>query len=473
MRTIPVALKQKLLNRVKADSTNSAPNLRIIATQTSINTLLSEPIHEDISPDYGDVTIRQLPGEKDISMAYAICLDDGNATIYQRRLPANMDFKWEYLWRYGPAEDVAIEYDGVWKLDAQAEWYHLETERYPYIFTVESGNLYVQMWDDRSTRLLLAENVSQISACKGWKNSIDVNLDQGLIIGYLRDGQVFYRALCTQPDGTRVWETERAVTQLGSSNLTLSVIRTNDFRIGFLTEQSGGSIRLALTHRTWAGMSVRPETVHVHTRTHFQFRGPNVWQTFAPRETGRVTIRLPYFNIDSVPESPEISVTRVERLNRTDAFTTYGCKVFFDKPIRGETDAAFLAKATLTAMIGTTSTAVAIRATELLQAEQAIAFYFAEDLRRVYDLTLNTATTRAVWYYRLPQQSWFLPAYQITIPGETNDIYAKDSDNYVSVRAVSGYEYLVAVFHSGFHTEGAAFSVRTEFELSPVQSQPI
>ncbi len=101
-------------------------------------------------------------------------------------------------------------------------------EEYPYIFTVESGNLYVQYWDDASTRTLLANNVSQISSCKGWQSSVDIDLDQGLIIGYLRDGAVFYRALCCQHDGSYVWEAEREVTTLGSGNPTLSVSRTND-----------------------------------------------------------------------------------------------------------------------------------------------------------------------------------------------------------------------------------------------------
>ena len=54
MRSIPAALRQKLLNRFKADDTDSKPNIRLVATQTSINTLLSEPIHEDIAPALGE-----------------------------------------------------------------------------------------------------------------------------------------------------------------------------------------------------------------------------------------------------------------------------------------------------------------------------------------------------------------------------------------------------------------------------------
>ena len=89
MRSIPAALKTKLLNRFKAESTDSEPRIRMIAKQTSFNTLLTEPIHKDIAPSYGDVTVRQLAGESEPSLAYAICLDLGIASIYSRQFPSD------------------------------------------------------------------------------------------------------------------------------------------------------------------------------------------------------------------------------------------------------------------------------------------------------------------------------------------------------------------------------------------------
>ena len=84
MRSIPAALKEKLANRFKVENTDSMAKLRVVATQTSVNSLLSEPIHEDISPAFGDVAVRQAAGDPDLSLAYAICLDDGIAKIYKR-----------------------------------------------------------------------------------------------------------------------------------------------------------------------------------------------------------------------------------------------------------------------------------------------------------------------------------------------------------------------------------------------------
>lgn len=263
MRSIPAALKAKLAAQYKARGMDNEPRLRLVATQNAYNTLITEPIHEDISPAFGDVTIRQLEGESDPSRAYAICLDNGTATIWQRELPAFYDYPWQRQWVLGSAADVAIEYDGTWVLSDTKEHHYLRTEQYPYVFFADaSGNLYVQKWTDESTRMFLASNASNISACRGWQSTDDPEIDQGLIIGYLRDGKVYYRALCYEAEAqTTVWEAEHQVTELGTGNTTLAVFRTNDFRVGFLT-QHGGEMLMALTGRSYAGQSVLPESVY-------------------------------------------------------------------------------------------------------------------------------------------------------------------------------------------------------------------
>ncbi len=262
MRTIPATLRAKLLDRFKAEGLNNEPRLRLIAKQTTGHTLLTEPIHEDIPAGFGDVAFRQLEGESEPSIAFAVCIDNGNASVYQRQLPSDLDSPWTERWRYGAATDAAIEFNGTWTLDVTKEWYFLKTDEYPYLFTVESGELYAQHWTDASTRTHLASGVSNISVCRGWQSSDDPLIDQGLIVGYIRSGRVYYRALCFQEDESLFWETEREVTELGTNNISLSVIRTNDFRVGFITEVGNGAdMRLVLTGRSYAGQSVRPETV--------------------------------------------------------------------------------------------------------------------------------------------------------------------------------------------------------------------
>ena len=411
MRSIPAALKEKLKNQFKVESTDSMARLRVVATQTSVNSLLSEPIHEDIAPALGDVAVRQMSGDKDLALAYALCLDDGIATMYMRKFPAGFDFKWEQQFVFGAASDVALEFGGTWKMNAAEEWYYLETDEFPYIFFVRDGNLYVQYWRDDSTRALLATGVSQISACKGWQSSVDIDLDQGLIIGYLKDGAVFYRALCCQSDGSYIWETEHEVTTLGTGNTTLSVIRTNDFRIGFLT-QNNGNMLLTLTHRNYAGMSVRPESMHINT-ANARMSLPDITRKYgSTTETTGVAALLPYGIIDTA-DSGELEVTGIEKLNRDEGFACYGFKVFVSRPVYGTPDASFLEGCKLSV------SGVTVASCDYDAALQAFVLYTSADIRRTLEVTVTLPTHRRLWYYKHHEQRWFLPALTYVASAET------------------------------------------------------
>ena len=94
MRYIPQELLSKVNERWQVEANNSKPRFRITAIQAAVNTLMSEPIHEGIPSAYGDVAIRQLLGENTPSKAYAVCIDEGTAKIYERDFPADIDSPW-------------------------------------------------------------------------------------------------------------------------------------------------------------------------------------------------------------------------------------------------------------------------------------------------------------------------------------------------------------------------------------------
>ena len=471
MKPIPQAMRTKLLNRFKAASTDSEPHIRLIATQTSMNTLLSEPIHTNVPAALGDVTFRQMEGDENVAVAYAICLHDGEASVYQREMPANMDAKWEYVWKLGVASDVAIEYDGIWEVNASYQWYILRTEQVPYIFFVQNGNLYVQHWRDEETRVLLATNVSQLSACKGWQNSIDRELDQGLIIGYIRSGEVYYRSFCQQEDGSYSWEAERKVTTLGTGNSTLSVIRTNDFRVGFLT-QNGNNILLTLTHRNYAGMSVRPETLHTASRARFYFESLRERRGYE-RETLSASCVNPFFMLDELPGSAEIAVASAEKINREDSFYCYGCKIILNKDFSGNIDTAFIAGTTVSYVEGTTGKSAAVTSAELDLSERTIILYFSTDIRRVNPITVVTPVTRNLRYYRNQQQKWFFPSLTASLPAETINIYAYSDRDTVTAKAAATIQYLAIEEQYGYLSETMQATEAATFVLQPSSILPI
>ena len=464
-------MRTKLLNRFKAASTDSEPHIRLIATQTSMNTLLSEPIHVNAPAALGDVTFRQMEGDENVAVAYAICLHDGEASVYRREMPANMDAKWEYVWKLGAASDVAIEYDGIWEVDASYQWYILRTEQFPYIFFVQNGNLYVQHWRDESTRILLAENVSQLSSCKGWQNSIDRELDQGLIIGYIRSGEVYYRSFCQQEDGSYSWEVERKVTTLGIGNSTLSVIRTNDFRVGFLT-QNGNNILLTLTHRNYAGMSVKPETLHTAARARFYFEDLKERRGYQ-REALRGSCANPFFMLDEMPGSSVISVASAEKINREDSFYCYGCKIYLNMDFSGNIDTAFVAGTTVSYVEGTTTKSATVTDVEINNEERYIALYFSTDIRRVNPITIHTPITRNLRYYRNQQQKWFFPGFTVSLPAETQNIYAYSGRETLTVNETATLLYQETVKKNGYYRETLLVTETADFTLEPTSILPI
>lgn len=467
MKPIPLAIKEKLINRFKAESTNSQLNLRIVATQTRINTLLSEPIHQEISPSYGDVTLRQMAGEKQLSLAYAICLDHGIATIYKRDFPAMFEAPWEKQWSLeGSSSDVAIEYNGQWKMDASNQWYFLETEQFPYIFFVVDGHLYVQQWRESDSRQLLASGVSQISACKGWQNRFDVDLDQGLLIGYLKAGKVYYRGLCTQDDGSLVWENEREVSLLGNGNSTLSVIRTNDFRVGFVTENSG-QIKIAITHRNYAGMSVPPESVHLNANAKMWISQIQEIKDNQHREFASIYIEKPYF-LCTNPTIQGLRVIHAEKINRDIDFMSFGFKLTLSHPITGVINQHFLSKCSVS-LPGVTITHI-----DVDTSQQILRLYTSSDFHRNMDVTVSTPQSRWITYEHEHHQRWFMPALSASVEAETKDVNSFFEESLMSSVLSASMSVQRAVYTDLCHQESTSVQVlNANMELVPVSLLPI
>ncbi len=338
MRILPAVIRSKLLERFQVESRDARPNLRVVATQSTVNTLLTEEIHGEVSAGLGDVAIRQLPGETTPSLAYAVCIDSGVANIYERSFPTDLESPWAWNWTLGAAVDVAIEFNGEWTINAKTRCYELITEETPYIFfTDAAGTLYVQKWQDEATRIPLAENVEQISSCRAWKSNLDVGVDQGLVIGYLREGGVYYRAYAEQESGALLWEEERQVTELGTGNVTLALFRTNDYRLGFVTENAG-QIQYVLSYRTYAGQAMPAEYADV------QPRNARVWMIpptrYYPVTTERANVDPEFVYLMTHPLEAvfEISgVTRVDERNLLFAFSQdIGGEVFSSMSISPE-----------------------------------------------------------------------------------------------------------------------------------------
>lgn len=400
MRNVPLDLKQKLLKRFYGTSTDNLPQIQVIAKQASINTLISEVIHEDIPANFGDVAIRQLPGEAQPSLVYAVCVDRGTGNIYSRKMPAFAEQEWEYLWSIGAVKDVAIEFNGNWRINPQKRFYELMTEDVPYIFFTDSSNkLYVQKWSDVSTKIPLAENVSQISVCRGWQSTLDTGVDQGLIIGYLRDGKVFYRAYCEQSNGEYIWETENEVTELGTGNTTLCVFRTNDFRVGFLTENSG-EMKYVLSERTYAGQAMPPEYAESRPQDAKVWIDKATYWTAVHNETATIQIDKPYLACYD-KATPILAAISFMRNGLREIVIT------FNRPVGGVQN-VFQSYYTANPLKAVSSTS---------WQDGKLVITLAEDLGQGVPYEMTVSECHEAWHY-IGQQKMPIEAMSIIVPGD-------------------------------------------------------
>lgn len=467
MRYISQALLNRLNEKWQVEAKDAQPKLRLVATQATVNTLISEPIHEDIPSAYGDVAIRQLPGEKTPSPAYAICIDDGIAKVYERNFPADLDNPWQYVWTLGEAKDVGVEFNGQWVLEAKSRWYILETEESPYIFWIGIDNsLYAQKWNDESTRLTLDTGVSQLTVCKGWKSSLMTGLDQGIIIGYLKSGRVYYRAYCQQDSGEYIWEPSYEITELGENINFLSVFRTNDFRIGFVAE-TGGQMKWVLSHRNYAGMSFRPETVNAQIMNVRCYFDKLVEYNFYERNTVTAELKYLYCSLMPIDAADTVTVTSVEKLNVPNTFESNGFKLYLSHKLFGEIGTDILPYMT----ISPTTTITSIIYDDI---EQAITLLVSPNIRRNMAVTITLPEYRPVYYEKYQQQKEPLNALTANAPAEVNTIQASFNETVSASITNLVFLWKKPAFHYSFTRETVtAETTNVSVTLQAVSNLPI
>lgn len=122
------------------------------------------------------------------------------------------------------------------------------------------------IWKEQMDRKL-AEGVKCCKAIRGWKNLVIQHQDHGIIVGYIKnDGKVYYRNYCIQEDGSEAWEYERELTSFTGVATNINLFITNDYRSGFIIEDSLGKIHWLVTHRNWGGMASPVENINTSIR---------------------------------------------------------------------------------------------------------------------------------------------------------------------------------------------------------------
>jgi len=268
MRVLPSSLQSKINKQFQTIYENANPKMEVTVARAKTTVMDSTYWTVEI--------IREKAGLGDVSLAprrftvrgrpnriYEIHVDNGVVGTAIREYPDRLKDGWQNQFELGAGSKVGIAFNGHW--ERYRKLWRLVSDEKPHIMWVDGDNkLQTQHWDNVATKQELDTNVVYVRALRGWKNVNFVDDDQGIIAGYIKsDGTVWYRNYCSQLDGTNTWENERQLSQFTGIAVSLNLFITNDYRMGFIIEDSLGKIFWYITTRNWAGMAIAPETVSV------------------------------------------------------------------------------------------------------------------------------------------------------------------------------------------------------------------
>lgn len=285
MREVTSSMNDKLKSSQQTPATKSDPRMSVKVSRARTTVMDS---------DYWTVeTIREMPNLGDVSVAprrfkaygspnriYEIHVEDGIVKTAIREYPDKLKVGWKEQFSIGPGSAVAIAFDGYWE-EYRRTW-RLVTDEKPWIFWVDGSQiLWRQLWDEESTRFQLDTQVAYVRSIRAWKNRFFLAQDQGIVAAYIKtDGSVWYRNYCQQADGSRLWEPARPVTDFTGTAVSLNLFITNDYRMGFVIEDSLKQIHWLITPRNWAGMAIESSKIAVIASAKVEMYEVTYWHAY-------------------------------------------------------------------------------------------------------------------------------------------------------------------------------------------------
>lgn len=272
MRNVDPVLSNKLNSQYQTKANNAQPKMSV-AVARARNTVSDSSywVVETIrtGANLGDVSLaprrQKVTGSPD--RIYEIHVYNGEVRTSIREYPDKFKDGFQYQFSLGAGSNVAIAFDGEW--ERYRNLWRLVTHEKPWIFWVDNtGVLWAQLWDDAGTKQQLATGVEYVRAIRAWKNLNMADKDQGIVVGYIKsDGKVYYRNYCQLLDLSYTWEPERQVAEFTGTALSLNLFITNDYRMGFVVEDSLNDVYWYITDRDWAGMAIAADTLTVAPAT--------------------------------------------------------------------------------------------------------------------------------------------------------------------------------------------------------------
>ncbi len=266
MKPLSPQLLQKMKETLQTIGNNANPRGAVIVSRAKdtvrdADYWITEIIRE--TSGLGDVSVapRRFKSYGRPNRLYGIHVHNGEVKTLIREYPDQLKKGWVTQFSLGSGSSVATAFNGYW--ERYRKIWRLITEEKPYISWVDNNNdLWVQYWDEDLTKFQLSSSVSKVRMIRAWKNTAIHYLDQGVVIAYIKtDGTVWYRNYCIQESYEYAWEFEKQLTDFSGVAVNVNLFITNDYRMGFIIEDSLGQIHWLVTHRNWGGMASPAESL--------------------------------------------------------------------------------------------------------------------------------------------------------------------------------------------------------------------
>jgi hypothetical protein len=276
MRNISSRLNERLKSGHQTPAANSDPRMSIKISRARTTIMDSDYWTTEViraGSSLGDISLaaRRRINHGTPDRIYEIHVENGIVKTTIREYPDTLKGGWKEQFILGLGLAVGIAFDGQWETYRGA--WRLVTHEKPWICWVDYSNvLWVQLWDDETTKFQLANNVEYVKMIRAWKNVNLPDKDHGILAGYIKsDGKVYYRNYCIQEDKSLIWENERQIAEFIGTASNLNLFITNDYRTGFVVEDSQGRIHWLITKRNWSGMAVSSEKLLLGALANIEF----------------------------------------------------------------------------------------------------------------------------------------------------------------------------------------------------------
>ena len=216
--------------------------------------------YQNIGVDIIDIAIRETNGMP--SEIWSLGFDEGEIFLRNNNYNNPNGNKWNDVFNFGIAYSGCIEFYGTWETNNQ-ESYHLNTEENPYVFIIDSNrDLKVYSNGSYDEGTILSTNVSHVSSVVGYRSNINSALDQGLIVAYVKNGNVYYRQWKYYDESSNAWFGAEEVYTDGDA-ISVSVHRLPDYRVGFLIKTQNGN-KWYISNRTYIGNTYKAEEASIN-----------------------------------------------------------------------------------------------------------------------------------------------------------------------------------------------------------------